>query len=319
MASTYPLEIVQADRWVQANKDLKGDALAAALEKQPWDPSVKSLVNFPQVLSMMSEKLDVTVKLGDAFIADQKSVMDTVQSLRAKAQAQGNLKTTSEQQVIVEQVPDTATKVIVIQQVNPQVIYVPVYSPTVVYGPWWYPAYPPYPYYPPRPPAYVPGPGIWFGVGFTMGVAWGYAWGGCNWRRGNVNVNVNQNININNNYINRNNYTKIQGGNGNSFQHNPAHRRGVAYGDQATAQNMAMPPPLKQHRRGRLTAAAPMLSNRKLHKTVQANSAGTEMRQRGRMAPRATPQRPRTEPRVMPRQVRQIATRPALALAHLTA
>src|SRR5580658_1992662 len=98
MASTYPLEIVQADRWVQANKNLTGDALAAELEKQTWDPSVKSLVNFPQVLSMMSEKLDVTVKLGDAFIADQKSVMDTVQSLRAKAQAQGNLKTTSEQQ-----------------------------------------------------------------------------------------------------------------------------------------------------------------------------------------------------------------------------
>jgi uncharacterized membrane protein YgcG len=244
MAATYPLEIVQADRWAKENKSLTGDALAAELEKQTWDPSVKSLVNFPQVLSMMSEKLDVTVKLGDAFLADQKSVMDTVQSLRAKAQAQGNLKTTSEQKVIVEQAPSTTTQVIVIQSVNPQVIYVPVYSPTVVYGPWWYPAYPPYPYYPPRPPAYVAGPGIWFGVGFTMGVAWGYAWGGCNWGRGNVNINVNRNININNNYINRNNYsaqinqrnTNIQGGNGNNtFQHNPDHRKGVAYRDQATA------------------------------------------------------------------------------------
>jgi hypothetical protein len=82
MASTYPLEIVQADRWAKQNKDMKGDALAKALEAQPWDPSVKSLVNFPQVLTMMSEKLDLTQKLGDAFLAQQKDVMDTIQNLR---------------------------------------------------------------------------------------------------------------------------------------------------------------------------------------------------------------------------------------------
>ena len=103
MASTYPLEVVEADRWVRANKTLKGDALTAALEKQTWDPSVKSLVNFPQVLAMMSEKLDLTQRLGDACLAQQKGVLDAVQRLRAKAQAQGTLKTTKEQTVIVEQ------------------------------------------------------------------------------------------------------------------------------------------------------------------------------------------------------------------------
>ncbi len=103
MASTYPLEVVQAERFAKQNKNLKGDALTKTLEAQPWDPSVKSLVNFPQVLTMMSEKLDWTQKLGDAFLAQQKDLMDTIQKLRAKAQAAGNLKTTKEQVVIVEE------------------------------------------------------------------------------------------------------------------------------------------------------------------------------------------------------------------------
>ena len=143
MASTYPLEIVQADRWANQNKNTKGDALAKALEAQPWDPSVKSLVNFPQVLAMMSEKLEWTRKVGDAFLAQQKDVMGTVQKLRAKAQASGNLKTTKEQVVKVEK------EIIIIEPASPQVIYVPAYNPTVVYGAWAYPAYPPYPVYPP--------------------------------------------------------------------------------------------------------------------------------------------------------------------------
>jgi hypothetical protein len=103
MASTYPLEVIQADRWVKQHKDLKGNALTTALEKEGWDPSVKSLVNFPQVLAMMNEKLDWMQKLGDAFLAQQKEVMDTIRRLRAKAQAEGNLKTTKEQKIIVEQ------------------------------------------------------------------------------------------------------------------------------------------------------------------------------------------------------------------------
>src|SRR6267378_7569854 len=199
MASTYPLEVVQANRFAKQNTSLKGDALTKALESQSWDPSVKSLVNFPQVLTMMSEKLDWTQKLGDAFLAQQKPVMDTIQSLRAKAQAAGNLKTTQEQKIIVEE------KIIRIEPASPQVIYVPAYNPTVVYGAWPYPAYPPYYYYP---PGYVAArSAFWFAGGVALGAAWGYAWGNTNWRGGSVNYNYNQNININNN-IDRNRYAQ---------------------------------------------------------------------------------------------------------------
>jgi len=228
MASTYPLEVVQADRFAKQNKNLKGEALTKDLEAQTWDPSVKSLVNFPQVLTMMSEKLDWTQKLGDAFLAQEKAVMDTIQSLRAKAQAAGNLKTTKEQVVIVEE------KIIKIEPASPQVIYVPAYNPTVVYGAWPYPAYPPYYYYP---PGYVAtATAFSFMAGMAVGAAWGYAWGNTNWSGGNVKYNYNQNININNN-INRNKYAQQLPARGQgNWQHNAEHRKGVAYRDQATAQ-----------------------------------------------------------------------------------
>ena len=137
IASTYPLELVMADRWVKQNKDLKGEALNNALSKQPWDASVKALVPFPDVLTMMSQKLDWTQKVGDAFLEQQADVMDTVQKLRKRAADAGNLKSTEQQKVIVEQ------EVIRVEPVNPQVVYVPVYDPWWVYGPWWWPAYPP--------------------------------------------------------------------------------------------------------------------------------------------------------------------------------
>jgi uncharacterized membrane protein YgcG len=233
MASTYPLEIVQACRWAKQNKDLKGDALAKTLEKQPWDPSVKSLVNFPQVLDMMNEKLDWTASLGDAFLAQKKDVMNTVQKLRAKAKEEGNLKSTVEQKVTVKEDP----QIIIIESASPQVVYVPVYNPTVVYGAWWYPAYPPYYYYP---PAYPYGAMAFsFAAGVAIGAAWGYAWGGCNWHGGDVDIDINRNANINHN-INRDKYAnKMQGrgeGGKGSWQHNPEHRKGVAYRDQGTSQ-----------------------------------------------------------------------------------
>jgi hypothetical protein len=231
MASTYPLEVVQAQRWAKANQSLKGDALTSALEKQDWDPSVKSLVNFPQVLDMMNEKLDWTQKMGDAFLAQQKDVMDTVQKLRLKAYGEGNLKSTEQQKVVVEQ----EQKTIIIEPAKPEVVYVPTYNPTVVYGAWPYPAYPPYYYYP---PGYVPGAALFsFGMGVAMGAAWGYAWGNCNWRGGDVNVNINQNTNINNS-IDRSKYqnkvTTGQGGRG-EWKHDPEHRKGASYRDQGTA------------------------------------------------------------------------------------
>lgn len=232
MASTYPLEVVEAARWAKKNEGLKGDALTSALEKEKWDPSIKSLVNFPQVLEMMNEKLDWTQKLGDAFLAQQKDVMDTVQELRQKAQAEGNLKSTQEQKVVVEK----ETQTIIIEPASPQVVYVPAYNPTVVYGAWPYPSYPPYYYYP---PGYAAGAALFsFGMGVAIGAAWGYAWGGCNWRGGDVDINVNRNTNINNN-IDRGKYqNKVTGGQGGrgEWKHNPEHRKGVSYRDQGTAQ-----------------------------------------------------------------------------------
>jgi hypothetical protein len=164
IASTYPLEVVQAERWMKQNKSLKGDALNAALDKQSWDDSVKALVPFPSVLTMMSEKLDWTQKLGDAFLAQQKAVLDTVQLLRKKAVEAGNLKSSKEQELKQE------GDIIIIQPADPQVVYVPTYNPTVIYGPWPYPAYPPYPVYV-YPPPYA-------AFTFTMGIAIGAAWHG---------------------------------------------------------------------------------------------------------------------------------------------
>ena len=233
MASTYPLDVVQADRWVKKNKDMKGDALTAELEKTTWDPSVKSLVNFPEVLGMMSEKLDWTQKLGDAFLSQQKDVLAAVQKLRNKAQEQGNLKTTDQQVVKTEQ------QTIIIESASPEVVYVPTYDPAMVYGTWPYPAYPPYSYYP---PGYSTGGRLLaFGAGVAVGAAWGYAWGGCDWDGGDVDIDIDRNANFNQN-INREKYAKQyqnrgqldQGGKG-KWQHNPENRKGVPYRDQATA------------------------------------------------------------------------------------
>ncbi|HSC96488.1 MAG TPA: DUF3300 domain-containing protein [Burkholderiales bacterium] len=217
MASTYPLEIVQAARWSKANPGLKDQALQDALEKQPWDPSVKSLTAFPGTLTMMNEKLDWTQRLGDAFLAQQKEVMAAVQQLRARAHAAGNLKSSKEQKVMVEQLDGTT--VIKIEPASPQVVYVPTYDPVVVYGPWPYPPYPPYYYYP---PGYAPG-AVFFS--FTVGIAIGAGWGGCNWHGGNVYIDHRTYNNFNR--------TDIKTG---DWQHKPEHRKGVEYRDPGSRQ-----------------------------------------------------------------------------------
>jgi Protein of unknown function (DUF3300) len=220
MASTYPLEVVSAARWVQANTQLQDQALEDALQTQTWDPSVKSLTAFPQVLTMMNDKLDWTQKLGDAFLAQQKDVMDAVQRLRTKAQAQGHLQTTPEQKVIVEQPAGSQTTVVKIEPANPQVVYVPTYNPTVVYGAWPYPAYPPYYYYP---PGYVAATSIFsFGVGMAVGAA---LWGGYDWHHGDVDIDVNRYNNFNK--------TNITSG---KWEHSAEHRKGVQYRDAASQQ-----------------------------------------------------------------------------------
>ncbi len=235
MASTYPLEVIQATRWANQNKNLKGDALTQALEKEEWDPSVKSLVNFPDVVSKMNENLEWTQKLGDAFLSQQKQVLDTIQNLRKKAREAGNLKTAEQQKVVVEE--DT----IVIQPADPEVIYVPTYNPAVVYGAWWWPLFPPHPPLFPLLPHVSPYGAIAFRRGVARGAAWGYAWAHTNWHGGEVDINVNRNTNINNN-INREKYKSDmknkglgEGGQG-KWRHDADHRKGTPYRDQTTAQ-----------------------------------------------------------------------------------
>lgn len=153
MASTYPADVADAAKYVQAHPDDKGEAAVKKVQADPqgkdWDPSVQSLVAFPQVLVMMGDQPDQVQRLGDAFLADPARVLDRVQFLRTKAQEAGNLKTNEQQKVSTT--TQESKQVIVIEPAQPQTVYVPVYQPTVVYGPWWYPSYPPY-YWPP--PAY---------------------------------------------------------------------------------------------------------------------------------------------------------------------
>jgi hypothetical protein len=225
VASTYPLEAVMANRWVEqpANKALKGDALLKALDGQDWDASVKSLVPFPAVLKTMSDQLDWTQKLGDAFLAQQSEVFAAVQALRGRAQTAGTLQTNA-QQTVTQDGP-----AIVIAPTQTNTVCVPAYNPTVAYGAWPYPSYPP-PYYPP-PAGYYPGAalatGLAFGAGIAItGVLWG--WGSPNWSGGNVNINANRFININANSVNANRVSN-RANSSNTWQHNPDHRRGVGY------------------------------------------------------------------------------------------
>src|SRR5262249_24492971 len=142
MASTYPVEVVQADRWAKENKRLKGEQLKAAVDKQSWDDSVKSLVATPDVLSTMSSKLDWTVNLGKAVVAQQADVMDAIQRLRARADANNKLTSTKEQ--TVTRTEQGGRTIIAIEPTDPSMIYVPYYDPAIVYGTWPYVDYPPY-------------------------------------------------------------------------------------------------------------------------------------------------------------------------------
>jgi hypothetical protein len=237
VASTYPLEIVQLHQWLAKNPGLKDKALADSVAKQPWDPSIQSMAAIPEVVKRLSDDIQWTTELGNAFLGQQADVMAAVQRMRKKAKDKGALKTNEQQKVetkVVEQ-----KQVIVVESQNPEVVYVPSYSPTVVYGaPLYYP-YPPI-YYPP----YTAGAAF---VSFGVGMMWGAAmWGGAcchsHWGGGNVYINHNNNFNRNvNRNTNRN--TNINGGRGgtggrgggNTWQHNPQHRGGAPYADQRTA------------------------------------------------------------------------------------
>ena len=212
-ASTYPLELIQLQQWLDKNKNLKDKALADAVAKESWDPSIQALAALPDVVKRLADDIQWTTDLGNAFLAQQSDVMDAVQRMRKKAQDKGNLKST-EQQKVETQVIDSKSMIIV-EQADPQVVYVPSYDPVVVYGAPVYP-YPPI-YYPPA-GYYAAGMAISFGIGIAMGAFWGGGWGwGCGWG-GNNNVYVNHNNNFNRNTnIGNGNRNNIGGGNRNNI------------------------------------------------------------------------------------------------------
>ena len=177
LASTYPLEVAEAYNWRRTNSNLSGSALQDALKAQSWNDSVKSLISFPQAFDMMGSKLQWTQNLGNAYKLQPGDVMKAVQVLRKRAMQAGSLKTN--QQITVSTDADSN---ILIAPANTQVVYVPSYSPAVVYGPWPYPDYPPY-------PVYNPAWGLMsFGVGMAVGEAF---WSTPSWSNGTINVNNN--------------------------------------------------------------------------------------------------------------------------------
>jgi len=232
-ASTYPLEVIQLQQWMANNKHLKDQALADAVEKQPWDPSVQAMAAFPDVVKLLGDNVAWSMDLGNAFLAQQQNVMNAVQRMRAKAQGKGNLKT-SQQQTVETQTVEDGRQVIVIEPADPETVYVPSYNPTVVYGDAAY-AYPMY-YSPPG--YYATGAALAFGAGVALGAAWGGGWGyNCGWAHGDVDINYNnkyvKNSNKTTNISSGNRFSQLPGGG--KWQHNPQHRGGAPYGDRGTA------------------------------------------------------------------------------------
>lgn len=224
IASTYPLEVVEAARFVQQSPDLRGDALDQALADKDWDPSVKSLAAYPQVLAMMNDNLEWMQRLGDAFLVDQARMMETVQSLRQKAQAAGNLQSTSQLSVT------TQGDDIVIDTPQPAAVYVPVYNPLLIYGPWWAPAYPPWFWCPPEIYDYPFCPV--YTIGIIFGPAWPiwynhWGWAHPHWHGHHIVIDDH-----NNRFWSQARHPSLSPGG--TWQHSPAHRRGVAYPNAAT-------------------------------------------------------------------------------------
>jgi Protein of unknown function (DUF3300) len=231
-ASTYPLEVIQLQQWMDRNKNLKDQALADAVAKQPWDPSVQALAAAPDVVQRMAGNIQWTDDLGNAFLAQQSDVMDAVQRMRGKAESKGTLQTSAQQTVETKTV-EGGKQVIVVEPASPDVVYVPSYDPEVVYGA----APPAYPYYPYTYPGYYPGMGLaWGAAGFALGAWAGGYWGNCNWNDGDININNKNNFNRNvNRNTNRNVNRGAGAGQGNRWQHNPQHRGNAPYGNRQTA------------------------------------------------------------------------------------
>ncbi|MBC8316899.1 MAG: DUF3300 domain-containing protein [Desulfobulbaceae bacterium] len=224
MAATYPIEVIEADRWVRRNPQLKDEALDAALLDKDWEPSIKAICYFPSILALMSERVSETTSLGNAFLAQEAEVMGMVQELRAEAYAQGNLASTSKQKVIVER------ETIIIEPADPRVIYVPYYDPFSIYGSWWYPAYRPY-YW--GPPGVSVGIGISYWPGFYFGFSFG-TWSYFDWHNQYIYIDVHKRPR----YVRHDRWRAYPG----RWDHAPIHRRGVAFRDKYTARKYGQYP-----------------------------------------------------------------------------
>jgi hypothetical protein len=289
VASTYPLEVVQAYQFMQKNPGLTGPALTQAAQQQNWDPSVQALVVFPDVVKLLNDDVTWTSNLGNAFLAQQQDVMDAVQRMRAKAQQAGRLQSTAQEQVT--ETNQGGASYIDIEPVNPDVIYVPVYDPVWIWGPaLWYPY--PHWYWPPR--TVLTG-GLYFGfgpainVGFFFGGGW-HGWGGWGWHPGWTN----RTVIVNNTFIHTNNFNTAHIGNVHGttvWQHNPEHRQGVPYSNPAQndrfrseqRQNLAPRPAPEQTRQNPAPRPAP-------EQTRQYTPPQPAERMGNRQVPQNTPQ-----------------------------
>jgi uncharacterized membrane protein YgcG len=223
-ASTYPEQVVEADRWVQEHQGLQGEALGRAVDQQPWDPSVKALAAFPSVLGNIDKNLSWTSSLGDAYYNQQPEVMDAIQVMRQRAEAAGNLKSTPQQTVT------TQGSTVVVQPANPEVVYVPAYDPWLVYGdplmawPGWYP----------YPGIWFGGPYLSFGMGFGIGFFGGFGWGwnrwGCNWGGRFATFGGGRYYSRSNTFYNRSSFNRGGGARGGAYNRGSFNRGGAARG-----------------------------------------------------------------------------------------
>jgi Protein of unknown function (DUF3300) len=278
MASTYPIEVIEADRWLGNNPGLSGDALDEALLDREWDPSVKALCHFPSLLAQMSERIGETTDLGNAFLAQEGEVMAMAQKLRAEAYAQGHLFTSSQQTVLVQ------SGIIIIEPANPAVIYVPYYDPSYVYGTWWYPAYPPYYWGPAR---LSLGVGIHYWPGTYFSFTFG-SWSYFDWQHHDIHIDVH----LRPRFVRHDHW--IVGSD--RWRHIPQHRRGVAYHNRDTAR--------KYGQTDRHNSSIRHDVNRHPERIDQNHNAG----RRDRRQLRAGKEQPRVE-RTRPGNTRQVQQR----------
>lgn len=238
IASTYPLEVIQADRWVRSNNDLKAEDALKFAENKSWDPSVKALVAFPDILKRMSEDVDWTQRLGDAFLSNEGDVMDAVQRLRKRAYATGNLE--KAQHISVERDDNH----IIIEPAQERIVYVPVYDTRVVYGNWWWPEYPPVYWHYPSNYTYISG----FYWGSSIHLGHSYFYSSCHWRDRRI-VVIDRNHYLNSDTRFYTGRSIVHHDSARHWSHNPAHRGGVAYYNNRLRENYRSTRPSYEHDR----------------------------------------------------------------------